>query len=282
MNYVTLTATVIEDPAEVKDRDISYMSLYIEIAPPEYGTYVPTQLELKVWGNAQNQIISKTQNPKTGQKETKLLITKGNKILIENAELFFTYNKETKIQGKYLKGSRGTHITAIPQHFPDSNTIILSGLCMNDLGEKDFISTAKGFMSVKQRLAVFNKLPEPTFYTFKANHNSGNKYGINYAQLVFDHLNKKNTWATIHGYIVTESWTDKTTQEQRESTLIILADRGAVTLNGKLKDFSKRNVSQPQRKTFQSVSKDATSTSPDPEWSIAPQPATTQPAEKPF
>mgnify|MGYP003145037705 FL=1 len=276
MNYVTLTATVINDPAEVELRNNSYTSLDIEIAPPKYGNYSPTQLEFKVWGNAQNQIISKTET------EKKLLITKGSKILIENAELFFTYNKETKIQGKELKGSRGTNIQLVPQAFPDMNTIILSGLCMNDLGEKDFISTKSGFMSVKQRLAVFNKLPEPNFYTFKANHNGNNKYGINYAQLVFDHLNKKNMWATIHGYIVTESWTDKTTQEQRESTLIILSERGALTRNGTLKDFSQRNFNEPKRKTFQSVSKDDTSTSPDPEWSIAPQPATTQSAEKPF
>jgi len=94
MNYVTLTATVINDPAEVELRNNSYTSLDIEIAAPQYGNYAPTQLEFKVWGNAQNQIISKTET------EKKLLITKGSKILIENAELFFTYNKETKIQGK--------------------------------------------------------------------------------------------------------------------------------------------------------------------------------------
>lgn len=276
MNYVTLTATVINDPAEVELRNNSYTSLDIEIAPPKYGNYSPTQLEFKVWGNAQNQIISKTET------EKKLLITKGSKILIENAEIIFTYNTETKIQGKELKGSRGTNIQLVPQAFPDMNTVILSGLCMNDLGEKDFISTKSGFMTVKQRLAVFNKLPEANYYTFKANHNSNNKYGINYAQLVFDYLNKKNTWATIHGYIVTESWTDKTTQEQRESTLIILSERGALTRNGQLKDFTPKNVNAPKRKTFQSVSKDDTSPSPDPEWSIAPQPATTQPAEKPF
>ena len=64
--------------------------------------------------------------------------------------------------------------------------------------------------------------------------------------------------------------------------MIILSERGALTRNGQLKDFTPKNVNEPKRKTFQSVSKDDTSTSPDPEWSIAPQPATTQPADKPF
>tara|TARA_R100000781_G_scaffold379_1_gene590 strand:+ start:2057 stop:2896 length:840 start_codon:yes stop_codon:yes gene_type:complete len=254
MNYVNLTAKVIEAPKKLSFGDGS--GCLLEIAPPEYGNYSSTEIELGIWGKKQAQLSS---------------VLKGHTVFIEGAELYFTYNPETKIQSKRLKG--GT-VTIVPDNFPRINSVVLSGRCVNDTEQvnKDYKTFDSGFVTAKQRISVWNKADAATFYTFKANYYTKNKFGINYPDHIVNFLNKKHISVTIRGSIVTESWEDRNTHETRTSTLILIADNQGITLgNKKLDDSYVPNSKQKEPQKFQSVSAPSVNTNEEPEWSLAPK-----------
>ncbi len=250
MNYVTVTVVTTEDARKIEGR-IPGVFCNVEVPPLAFGNYAPTQLELKVWGKNQEQLVS---------------IKKGTKLYLEEAELYFSYDKERRIQTNWLKGSNILHV---PPEFPNVNTVILSGRCVNELKDTDFRTSDKGFVTVRQSLAVTNKQDQPSYYNFKALYNTKNNFRPNYPELIFNFLNKPHVAATIRGRIVTETWNDKKTQEERSSTMILIADKQGVTLN--------KSSTTP---TFQPVTKKEETTSSTanvetPNWSLAPNPAVT-------
>jgi len=256
MNYVNLTATAITDPKPLSFGD--GLGCMIEIATPQYGNYVPTQIELKIWGK---------------KKENLSNVNSGNKIYIESSELHMSYDPE-KGQGVWLQGG---DVLIVPEHFPNINTVVLAGKAAKDLNEKDSITTNSGFMSVKQRLAVWNKSQKPTFYLFKAIYNVNNKYGVNYVEHVVNFLNKVNKPAIIKGHIVTEAWEDKKTKSSRHQTIVLMADKNGMTLtNNSLEERS----ASPKKEDTTKLQPVATTEKPqgtEPEWSIAPKGAVEEP-----
>jgi len=257
MNYATLTAIALEDAREV-GKEVPGIFCQIEIPAPKYGKYVSTQLELRIWGPAREKLRS---------------VKKGHRIFVEGTQLFFSYNKETKVQNKWLQQG---NVILVPQGFNDGeefNSFILAGRCVNDLSEKDCLHHSSGFMSAKQRLAVWNKVDSPAFYTFKANYNTNSKYkGINYAEHIMNFLNKKNVGATIRGSLVTETWKDKATQEDRFSSVLLIADKQGITLSSKLEPFNNNSSQKTDTTKLRTVTSDSTPANDGPEWSIAPNP----------
>ena len=254
MNYVTLTVVTTEDARKIDGR-IPGVFCNVEVPPLPFGNYAPTQLELKVWGKNQEQLAP---------------IKKGTKLYLEEAELYFSYDKERRIQTNWLKG---TNILHVPPEFPNVNTVILAGRCVNELKETDYRTSDKGFVSVRQSLAVTNKQDQPSYYNFKALYNVKNNFRPNYPELIFNFLNKPHVPATIRGRIVTETWNDKKTQEERSSTMILIADKQGITLN-----------KSSQASTFQPVKKQESPATPSsvetPNWSLAPNPAVPTPAQE--
>ena len=256
MNYVTLTVIATEDAREIKGK-VPAVFCNVEVPPLDYGNYSPTILELKIWGDKREQLAS---------------IKKGNKLYIEESELYFDYNKELRLQTNWLKGG---NILQVPDHFPNVNTVILAGRCARDLKETDYQTKANGWVDIEQVLAVWNKQDSPNYYRFKASHNTKNKYGINYPELICNFLNKKQVAATIRGHIVTDAWTDKNTGESRSSTYLSITRKQGITLGTRT---TENQLFQPVTQK-ESTPTQTTKVEPQPDWSLAPNP--TQPTSTP-
>jgi len=250
MNYVTLTVIATEDARKIDGR-IPGVFCNVEVPPLAFGNYAPTQLELKVWGKNQELLAP---------------VKKGTKLFLEETELYFSYDKERRLQTNWLKGGNILHV---PDQFPNINTVILSGRCVNDLQDTDYRTSASGWVDVRQALAVWNKQESPTYYNFKAQYNTKNKFRINYPELICNFLNKKHVPATIRGRIVTDTWNDKKTGESRSVTTILIADKQGVTLGSKTME---NQMFQPATKK-ESIPTQTTKLEPQPDWSLAPNPA---------
>ena len=220
MKHITVTVKAIEDARRIEGR-IPAVFCNVEIAPPAFGkSYTPTYAELRVWGKA-----SAFLEP----------AKKGANILVNDAEFVINYNKETQSTEIQIKAKQTVFV---PEHFPNINTVILSGRTgiefdPADSKQRQYRATSSGWIFAEQRLLIFDdpKKEYPDSYNFKTVYNNNAEYrGINYANIIADYLSKRNIPITIKGSLVTEK-SEMEGQETRYYPKVLLSDKQAITVH---------------------------------------------------
>ena len=264
MNHITVTVKAIENARRIEGR-IPAVFCNVEIAPPPFGkSYTPTYAELRVWGKASNYL-----EPAQA----------GSKILVNDAEFVINYNKETRSNQIEIK-ARETLL--VPEQFPNINTVILTGRTAiefdpNDSKQRNYRATSSGWVFGEQRIAVQNKDASkyPDVYNFKTVYNTNAEYrGINYADMIANHLHKKNIPLTIKGSLVTEK-SEIEGQDPRYYPKILLADKNAIAVHS-LQPIGSQTVKRQEPKPQAPptvITEDAWNDLP----SLAPDPTPTPP-----
>ena len=218
MNHITVTVKAVENARRIDGR-IPAVFCNVEIAPPPYGkSYTPTYAELRVWGKASN-YLEPAQT--------------GSKILVNDGQFVINYNKETRTTEIEIKARETVFV---PEQFPNINTTILSGRTQmefdpNDPNQTNYRAIQSGWIFAEQRIAVQNKdvSKYPDTYKFKAVYNNNQEFrGTNYADVIANHLHKKNIPLTIKGSLVTEK-AEIEGKDTRYYPKILLSDKNAIT-----------------------------------------------------
>jgi hypothetical protein len=222
MNFITVSAKLVDQPKSL-DSKIPCSVCNIEIAKPAFGkSYVPVYAELKIWGKNSSLLAGAPQ---------------GQQIIIIDGELIINYNKETQSNEIEIKAK-----AIAPYHegpaWPSINNVILSGRTFNDFDpadpkQRNYRSTASGWIFAEQRLAIQNKAPDkyPDIYSFKTVYNNNAEYrGTNYADVIANILNRKNIPVTIKGSLVREESKNPNTGDVRHYPKILLADTNAISV----------------------------------------------------
>mgnify|MGYP003139741749 CR=1 FL=1 len=246
MNFITVSATAIDAPQTKEINRISYTTCNIKIAKPLFGkSYSDVFAYLEVWG-----------------KNASLLsgVSEGQEMLIINGELTINYDKERGVNIIKIKAKSVAPYFTGPGWTP-INDVILTGRTFTEFDptdpkQRNYRSTASGWVFAEQRLAVQNKGLDkyPDIYTFKTVYNTNAEYrGTNYADLIANLLNRKQVPVSIKGSLINEESKNPNTDEIRHYPKILLADKNALTVF-ELKSNPSQNV-KPQEPKVQSTSK---------------------------
>ena len=220
MNFITVSAKAVDKPESLNSK-IPCTVCNIEIAKPAFGkSYVPVYAQLKVWGKNSSLLASAPQ---------------GQHMLIIDGELTINYNKETQTNEIEIKAKA---IAPYQESWTPVNNVILAGRTFNDFDpadpkQRNYRSTASGWIFAEQRLAVQNKAPDkyPDIYSFKTVYNNNAEYrGTNYADVIANILNRKNIPVTIKGSLVREESKNPNTGDVRHYPKILLADTNAISV----------------------------------------------------
>ena len=201
MNFFDGCATLSEDPREVFTGANSTAMRCTVVLPPVSKKKAPTQIELNIYG-------------KTTERFSRL--KKGNSIFIHDASI--RYDLESKAFS--LHGGGFAVVDA--ETFPILNKVVLSGRCVKNIDENDplaFKTTANGLMICNQTLTISTGRNQADLFNFYAINNVDDK--PNYAELLCN-LTRKGTGLTLKGRLVTDSWIDKDTKEEKTQTKIEL------------------------------------------------------------
>jgi single-stranded DNA-binding protein len=199
MNYVDVCAILCEDPREVYTSATS-SNYCAEVTLPPVGNKAPTNLIFNVYGKSCDKFKQ---------------LKKGQRLYIHGAKL--RYDIESKAHSLH-----GGVIAQITEAFPLFNDVILTGRCVKNIDQADaraFKATTEGLMICNQTLSVHTGRNQGDLFNFYAINTAQDK--LNQAELLVN-LTRKGTGLTIRGRLVTDVWTDKTTNERRSLTKIQL------------------------------------------------------------
>jgi single-stranded DNA-binding protein len=201
MNHVCVCAQLSETPREVYISASSTAMRCMVLLPP-VGNKAPTPIQLNVYG--------KTAERFSRLKEKSLVFIYGAKI---------RYDLESKSHSLH-----GGIIHQVNDEFPIINDVILSGRCVKDIDREDaraFKTTATGLMICNQTLSVSTGRNQADLFNFYAINSHEDK--LNNAELLVN-FTRKGVGLTIKGRLVTDAWTDQTTNEKRIQTKIQLVN----------------------------------------------------------
>ena len=210
MNFVTVCAQTAQEPIEVYTSATS-TAVRCPVLLPPIGNKAPTQIEFNAYGK---------------QAERFLKVPKKSLLYIHGAKLRYDIDSRTF-------SLHGVIFTIVNESFPIFNTVILSGRCIKDIDTADaraFKTTAEGLMITNQSLSVSTGRNQSDIFNFYAMNTADDKF--NQAELLCNST-RKGTGLTIQGRLVTDTWLDKETKEQRTNTKIQLI---AMTLPPKTND----------------------------------------------
>ena len=200
MNFVTVCAQLREDPREAFTGATNTV-MRCKITLPPYGKKAPTDLELTIYGEKQGNRFR--------------AMKKGMGVYIHGAKI--QYDLESRTFS--LHGGVVTPVDV--EQFPILNNVILAGRCVKDINPEDTrqCKTTPNHMITNQTLSVVTKKGESNLFNFYAINGFDDRFQP--AKLIADYT-KKGTGLTIEARIVTDSWTDKETKEQRTLTKLQL------------------------------------------------------------
>jgi len=191
MNHVCVCAQLNETPREVYISASSTAMRCMVLLPP-VGNKAPTPIQLNVYG--------KTAERFSRLKEKSLVFIYGAKI---------RYDLESKTHSLH-----GGIIHQVNDEFPIINDVILAGRCVKDIDREDaraFKTTSTGLMICNQTLSVSTGRNQADLFNFYAINSHEDK--LNNAELLVN-FTRKGVGLTIKGRLVTDAWTDQTTNEK--------------------------------------------------------------------
>jgi single-stranded DNA-binding protein len=201
MNFVTVCAQLNDTPREIYTSATSSNYVAEVTLPPVGKNKSATVLALNVYGK----VVEKFRTLDRGAR----LYVHGSKI---------RYDIDAKAYSLH-----GGIIAVVNDSFPIFNDIILTGRCIKDIDQEDtraFKTTAEGLMIANQTISVNTGRNQGDLFNFYAINSKDDK--LNNAELMVN-FTRKGTGLTIRGRLVTDSWTDKETQQRRTLTKIQLA-----------------------------------------------------------
>lgn len=218
MNFITVSAKTVDQPESLNSK-IPCTSCNIEISKPAFGkSYVPVYAQLKVWGRNASLLAN---------------VPQGAHLLVIDGELLINYNKETQSNEIEIKAKA---VAPYGDGWAPVNNVILAGRTFfdfdpSDSKQRNYRATDSGWIFAEQRLGVQNKSIDkyPDLYTFKTVYNNNAEYrGTNYADVIANHLSRKNVPVTIKGSLVREESKNPNTGDVRHYPKILLADKNAL------------------------------------------------------
>jgi len=198
MNFTCVCAQLSDNPQEVYTSATSTAIQCNALLPPVSQNKAATPIQINIYG-------------KNAERFSRF--EKGNKIYLHGATLRFDLESRTFS----LHGGTPTQVT---NQFPIFNSVILSGRCVKDIDNQDaraFKTTENGLMICHQTLSVVTGKNQADLFNFYAMNSVDDK--LNNAELLVN-FTRKGTGLTINGRLVSSSWTDKETREQKIKTQI--------------------------------------------------------------
>jgi len=200
MNKAYLSVQALEDPRQIYV-DSSRTNVQVTVRVPALSKKAPTDLVLHIWAKADQDRIMQT------VKKDSYLFLAGTKLRHD------VKSREFSLQG-------GSVYPVRPDEFGIVNEIVLSGRCIKDVDTSDarqFKTTENGFMIANQSMSVNTGKGQADLFNFYAINKADDNYKP--AELICN-FTRKGTGLTICGRLVTDSWVDRETKEQKTSTKI--------------------------------------------------------------
>ena len=275
MNFITVSAKAVDKPQVLKNSRIPCTVCNVEIPAPNYTDkrtgeivnrkgFANVYANLKIWGPNSGLLSSAPQ---------------GQHMLIIDGELLIKYNKETQTNEIEIKAKA---IAPYQESWTPVNNVILSGRTAldfdpNDSKQRNYRATQSGWVFAEQRIAVQNRdIPAlPDIYMFKTAYDTNAEFrGTNWANLIANHLHKKQIPLSIKGSLITEI-SEIEGQDPRYYTKILLAKKNAILVHS-LKPVESQTV-KPQESKPQAPSTVMTEDAWNDLPSLAPDPTPTPP-----
>ena len=215
MNFVSVCAQLTEDPREVYTSATSTAQRCTVMLPPAGNNKAPTSIELNIYG-------------KNAERFARL--RKDAQIYIHGAKLRFDTESRTH-------SLHGGIVAQVNDQFPIFNSVILSGRCVKDIDRNDsraFKTTEGGLMICNQTLSVNTGRNQADLFNFYAINSADDR--LNNAELLVN-FTRKGTGLTIQGRLLTDTWRDKESGDNRVQTKIQLV---SMTLGPKTGNESPR------------------------------------------
>ena len=202
MNSAFLSVQALEDPAQVFT-SATRTTVRMLVKVPGFGKKSDTILPLSIWRQDDQQRIMQS-------------IKKGAHLFVAGARLRHdSQTKEWSLDGGNVYAIR-------PSEFGIVNEVILAGRCIVDMDKSDpqvFKATESGYLIANQCLAVGVGRQQSELFPFYGINKADDSYNL--AMHIGD-FTRKGTGVTISGRLATDTWTDKTTGQQKSRTKIQL------------------------------------------------------------